>query len=104
MFASYGTGEKTSRCANSSHFIPLLIISKGHHHLPHKGIRPQMMLTLSTQNIYSAVHLFPCTGAKKLSMMATVCMFIVKESNSMALFNVKVKKKSHIATSRGYHC
>ena len=89
MFANYGTGEKNSRC----HFILLLILSKGHHHLPHQGTRSQMALTLSIQNIYLAVHFCPCTRAKKLSMLATVGMFIVRQSNSMEPFSVKGKKK-----------
>ena len=96
MFANYGTGEKNSRC----HFILLLILSKGHHHLPHQGTRSQMALTLSIQNIYLAVHFCPCTRAKKLSMLATVGMFIVRQSNSMEPFSVKGTKSSYCHLQR----
>lgn len=74
MFANYGTGEKNSTCANSSYLIPLLILSEGHHQLPHQGTRSQTALALSIQNIYLAVYFFPRTKAKKVSKRATACM------------------------------
>lgn len=91
MFANYGTGEKNSTCANSSHFIPLLILSEGHHHLPHQGTRSQMVLALSIQNIFLAVHFFPRTRANE-GVDVGHCVHVVRQSNSVGLFHKKGKK------------
>ena len=66
MFANYGTGAKNSRCPNSSCFIPLLTLSKGHHYLPHQWTRSKMVLTLPIQNGYLANALFPMHREKEV--------------------------------------
>lgn len=64
MFSNYGIRAEDSRCANRSHFIPLLILSKGHHYLPING-SSQTVVMLSIQNGQPA-HVFPCTRRKEV--------------------------------------
>lgn len=99
MVANYGTHAEDSGCANSSHFIPLLSLFKGYHHLAHQRSGHSQCLC-SLYRMVSQYPSFPCTKRKEIFRVGHSVHVHCEKFKTYQIVQCKSERKSHVATPK----
>lgn len=103
MFASYGTGEKTSRCANSSLYSFPYHFQGPPSSSPSRDQVTDGAHSLHTEYLLSSAF-FSMHWGKEVVDDGHCVHVHCKTVKQYGIVQCGSEKKSHIATSRGYHC